>query len=617
MDVTQDQKKTGAENVRWDLSFLYSGVDDPQIDKDIAEWVDGAKVFSAGHRGMLTQTLGQALHAYAELAKMSDRLRAYFSYVLTLDTDDGAAKKRKSEIEMTMNSVYGDYLEFFSLEIASMKDADLASLYRRDSDLASYRPWIEQSRLLKPHQLSLEVESALTKRSQFGPRAWSEFFDELESDLRFTYRRKALKLEEILHVLTMSKDVDERAVVLKIINDGLQKNFVKYSAQTLNMVIGRKEVEDRERGYAHPMEGRNKQSLIPDAVVEALHKAVVDAVPLVHRYYRLKASHLGLEKLRWSDRNAPMPFADTAIVPWSDAIKTVIDAYGSFSDKLAGIIREFVEKKRIDAPVTKTKSGGAYNSSAYISDGPYSVTMMNYQGSTRDVMVLAHELGHGVHGILAGEAQGPLMMDPPMAYCETASVFGEKITFDYLKRDLLKKGDERQVLGLLMGKLDDMINTVVRQIGFSNFERRIHAMDAEAMKRGKTKRLSPADFDQIWAETRNELYGEDGDVFTYENAEHLWAYVSHFHNPFYVYAYAFGELLTHSLYAKRAEFGDRFEPLYLDLLRSGGTKDVVGLLKPFGLDPIDPKFWSDGIEVSIGAVLKEAEDLSRKMGVQI
>ncbi len=616
MDMTK-QQKTGAENARWDLSFLYSGVDDPQLDRDFTQWKSMAKRFNAAYRGILTHELGNAIADYAALVVLSNKIGYYLMFLLTLDTDDSAAKRKRTEIDRGFNQVSGDYLEFFTIEIANMPQTSLDALYANDYRVGQHRPWIEKIRLFRKHQLGVEVESALTKRGEFGAGAWSEFFDELESDLHFSYHDKEGKLEEILHDMTVSKDAEDRATILKIVNDGLKKNFIKYSAQTLNMAIGQKAVEDHERGFVHPMEARNKESLIPDAVVEALHASVINASPLVHRYYKLKAAHLGLEKLRWSDRNAPMPFEDTSVVSWDDALKIVIAAYESFSPTLAGLIRQFVDKKWIDAPVTPTKQGGAYNASAYLPNGTFALTTMNYLGSSRDVATLAHELGHGVHGILAGEAQGPLMMRAPMAYCETASVFGEMVTFNNLKAGLAQKGDPKMMLALVMGKLDDMVNTVVRQIGFSNFERRAHAMDSATMTRGKTDRLSVEDFDRIWAETRNELYGKPGDVFTYENTEHLWSYVGHFHRPFYVYAYAFGELLTHSLYAKRGEFGDRFESLYLDLLRSGGTKDVVELLKPFNLDPTDPDFWNAGIEVSIGAFVKEAEDLSRQMGVSV
>ena len=277
-----------------------------------------------------------------------------------------------------------------------------------------------------------------------------------------------------------------------------------------------------------------------------------------------------------------------------------------------------IEKRRIDAPAAPNKHSGAY--CAYWctpNNKPVSFVFLNYLGTSDDVMTLAHELGHAVHGLLAGEAQGELMMQSPMAYAETASVFGEMTTFNFLRNEIAARGDTPSLLALIMGKIEDILNTSVRQIGFSNFERRLHGHDGATLARKPVRTPSADDLSRYWLETTHELYGQPGDVFTYENTENLWAYIPHFHNPFYVYAYAFGELLTQSLYAARPQFGDRFEPLYLELLRAGGTKNVQDLLAPFKLDPTDPKFWENGIRVSLGAMLDEAEALSRKMGIAL
>jgi oligoendopeptidase F len=390
--------------------------------------------------------------------------------------------------------------------------------------------------------------------------------------------------------------------------------FVKYAAQNLYMVTGSRAIETRERGYAHPMSLRNKASRIPDEVVDALHSAVINsAAPLARRYYKLKAQLLGLPTLAWSDRNAPMPFADTTKVPYAEAEKMVLAAYESFSPTLAGLVRQFIEQKRIDAPAVKGKRSGAFNSSTVLPGNiPASVTFLNYLGSPRDVMTLAHEVGHGVHSMLAGKTQGVLMMEYPMAYAETASVFGELTTFNFLIKELKQKNDDEALLALVMGKLDDMMNTVVRQIGFSNFERRIHGMDESYTVWHEPKKLSVEEINTIWLATLAELYGKEGEVFTYKNTEHLWSYVSHFHRPFYVYAYAFGELLTQSIYAKKEELSARFEPLYLEMLSSGMTRDVVELTKPFGLDPTHTDFWTNGIRAGMETLLAEAETLAQK-----
>jgi oligoendopeptidase F len=318
-----------------------------------------------------------------------------------------------------------------------------------------------------------------------------------------------------------------------------------------------------------------------------------------------------MKTLRWSDRNAPLPFADTTVVPYEKAISTVLAAYESFSPTLTGIIEDSIASRRIDVPATTGKRGGAFNCSFVLpGNRPQSFTFLNYLGSNHDVMTLAHELGHGVHGILAGEAQGPLMFQAPIAYCETASVFGEMTTFSFLRKQLAEKGDNSALLALMTQKIEGMLNTVVRQIGFSNFERRLHGMNAEYTEWDDPKKLSAEELDVLWLATAKELYGEDGEVFTYENASHLWSYISHFHRPFYVYGYAFGELLTQSLYAQQSRLGSRFEPLYLDLLRSGDTKSVFEILQPFGLDPTEETFWGDGIRVSLEAMISEAEKLA-------
>jgi oligoendopeptidase F len=356
----------------------------------------------------------------------------------------------------------------------------------------------------------------LTKRSPFDSSSWGDFFDEVEADLEFKFRGSTMNLTELLHLLTESKDSDERAEAMKSVNDGLGGAFAKYSAQTLYMVAGSKAVEDKERGYTHPMDFRNKASRIPDSVVNVLHNSVTNlGGELTRRYYKLKARHLGLGVMRWSDRNAPMPFADTTEIPFDEAADIVTTSYESFSPTLTGIVKTFFADRRIDAPVVKEKRHGAFNSSHVLPGGKaVSYTLMNYLGSNKDVMTLAHELGHGVHGILAGEAQGPLMYHAPIAYCETASVFGEMTTFTLLKDRLIKSGDKQSLLALIMSKIDSMINTVVRQIGFSNFERRLHGMDETYSTWSEPRKRSVEELDAIWLKTAQELYGKEGEICT-------------------------------------------------------------------------------------------------------
>jgi len=610
-----ENNNLGTEQTRWDLNGFYSGVDDPQIDKDLTDLVAREKKFYEDYKGKLAETLGAAITDLAEINMRAEKIFVYLYLKQSLDVTESAVKAKMAAVEQIASEAGGNYLTFFDIELVALDDATLEKFYASDAVVARHRPWIEHARVFKPHLLSEPVEAALSERSPFGSGSWSEFFDEVEADIRLPFHETEKTLTELLDVLTNSQDAAERAEALKVINTGLGGYFAKYSAQSLYVVTGEMAVERRERGYKNPMDARNKSNRIPDAVVDALHEAVTaTAGPLARRYYTLKAKLLGMEKLKWSDRNAPMPFADTTVVPFDKAIETVLAAYGSFSPTLAGLVKDFAATHRIDAPITKGRRSGAYNYSIVLpGNHPTSFVFLNYLGSNNDVMTLAHELGHGVHGMLAGAAQGPLMAQAPIAFAETASVFGEMTTFNFLKKQLQEKNDAKALLALITGKIDANLNTVVRQIGFSNFERRLHGMDAQYKTWAEPKKLSVEELDAIWLATIKELYGADGEVFTYENAEHLWTYISHFHRPFYVYGYAFGELLTQSLYAQQPRFGDRFEPLYLDLLRSGSTKDVVQLLAPFELDPTKKDFWENGIRVSLEAMVQEVEDLMAKL----
>ncbi len=602
------QPSTGAEPVRWDLSFLYAGIDDPGLDRDLKDALRRCGTFKKQFKGGLKRKLGAAMRAYADLSARIDKIGVYLHLAHSTDVENQKLNAKRADVSLALSQASGEHLVFFEHELVALTDREIRRQAKKDAFLTKHMPWIEQVRRFKPHLLSEPVEGALAKRSPFGPGAWSDFYDEVEADLRFPLDGKNLTLTEILHVMSDDGGREKRARALKALNAGLGGGFAKYSAQTLWQTAGSGALEDKERGYAHPMQSRNMSNRVPDKVVEALHEAVTDiGGPLARRWYTLKAKLLGLKTLRWSDRNAHLPFEDRSIVPFEVAQhEIVLPAYESFSPTLAGLIREeLVGKKRIDAPAGPNRESGAYCMSFVMPDGtPISLNFLNYMGSKRDVMTIAHEEGHAVHGLLAGVSQGALQMHAPMAYAETASVFGEMTTFRFLQERLAKSGTVEERLALVAGKIDDMLNTVVRQISFSNFERKLH---------GAGKKLSPDDLDAIWMDVTREFYGKDGEVFVYGDMEHLWAYIGHFHRPFYVYSYAFGELLTQSLYARKDAYGKKFEPLYLDLLRAGSTKDAVGLMKPFGLDPRKPDFWSEGLKNSLGALVSEAEKLAKKL----
>ncbi len=599
-----------AMNVRWNLSCFYSELDDPQIDADINQFEQLAAKFNADYCGRLNTKLAEALEEYARLDRLADKPLDYLFLRQSLTTGDQEIKKRLGETTERIMMAAGQHLTFFQLEVCALDWADIDRQAQESDFVRKHLPLINKMRLFKDHLLSEEVEQALAKRSPFGPGSWAQFFDEVEADLRVNLPDGEFTLTRALHDLSEERDAKTRARILQGIHDAFDGFFLKYSTETLMNTVRAKALEDAERGYPHPMAARNTANMMSDATVEALHEAVARvAAPIMQQHYRLKAAHLGLERLAWSDRNAPLPFSDDTVIPFDEARRIVDAAYRSFSPTLADMIKEQYRLGRIDAPHYEGKRGGAFNASLCMLDGtPMTFTFLNHLGSVRDVATLAHELGHGVHGLLAGHAQGNLMMHAPMAYAETASIFGEMVTFKYLMKDLEAKQNWQGALNLIMGKSDDFANSVVRQVGFSEFERRVHGAD---------KRLSADDLSRIWIETTYDLYGPDGEVFTYENAERLWAYVSHFHRPFYVYAYATGEIFTQSLFARHEEFGDDFEPMYLELLRAGMTKNAVELLKPFGLNPTDSEFWEAGIKVSFGRWVEEAIRLSAKMGVTI
>lgn len=611
--------KTGAEDVRWDLSCLYAGLNDQKLTADLAEYVRLAEQFPRHYRGKLAEKLGEAITAYAIITSIIGKINGYLNLAQSADVADSAVQTKIAEIEIMTSRAYGDFLEFFHIELSALSDETLANLYLNDPVVAKHRPWIEQIRMLKKHLLSEAVESILTKLSPFSSDAWGIFFDELLADIEFIFKGREHTCEEIINELYESKDAAERAEIMRALDNGLAGSFAKYAAQTLYMVVGSHAIEMRERAYRHPMDEVNQANRVTDEVVEALHSAVKNfAAPLARRFYRLKAAHLGLKKLKWSDRNAPMPFTDTTIIQFSEAMRIVQAAYASFSPTMAELVKSFQQDRRIDAAAIKGKLDGAFNLSFVPPDGnPLSFTCLSYLGSASDVLVLAHECGHGVHGLLAGAAQGTLMFNPPDVFSETASIFGESITFKFLRERLREKGDEQSLLALTMQVIDNIINTTVRQIGLSNFERRLHGMDPTYQTWGEIKKFSVHEVNSLWLETLRELYGADGEVFTYENAGHLWSYIYHFHNPFYLYSYAFGQLLTQSLLTQQPKLGKNFEPLYLDLLRSGDTKNVVELFAPFGINPTDEQFWIDGIKNSLGALIPEAEALSRNMGITI
>lgn len=604
------EKKTGAENVRWDLSDLYASVDDPAIDADLSALLDLAKRFEDKHKGKLLTTLGAALSLNSEISGLADKLMVFLFLNRSTDATNDRIQQRLGQVSEAWSRASANHLTFFEHELVEISDDDYTALLESDENARRHRSLLDHVRANRKYLLDEPVERALVLRSPFGSHEWSDYMDEMEAELRFDLDGEPKTLPEILHVVSNDPDGERRHRALASFSTGLTtQRYDKLMARTLNVTLGAKATEDQERGYETPMSARNIGNRVDDETVDALHRAVAEhGTKQAQRYYRLLSAHLGQKTLRWSDRNAPLPFVDDRVIPWDACVDTVLSAYGSFSPTLRDLVKEMLDRRWVDAPPAPGKTGGAFNYAVLLpGDDARAYNFLNYLGSPRDVMTVAHEAGHGAHGILAAKAQGALMFRAPMAYAETASIFGELTTFRYL---LERAETDQQRLVLLMDKCADHVNTVVRQISFSNFERAVH----EARRNGK---LTVTEYSDTWMQVTRDFYGADGDLFTYENVENLWSYVSHFTRPFYVYAYAFGELFTQSLYAVKDRFGAAFEAKYLNLLRAGGTQSAVELMAPFELDPRAPDFWQKGIEGSISQWLSEAEAISDRLGVKV
>jgi oligoendopeptidase F len=484
-------------------------------------------------------------------------------------------------------TAYTTPLVFYGLEFNRLDDDHLAAMLDANADLVRYKPVFDRMRAMKPHQLSDELEKFLHDQSTVGSAAWNRLFDETMAGLEIEVDGETLNLEATLNLLT-EQDRSKREAATHALADVFQDN-IKIFARVHNTLAKEKEIEDRWRKMPSPQAGRHLSNHVEAEVVEALRNAVVAAYPrLSHRYYALKAKWLGLERMETWDRNAPLPMKNTRTVDWAEAEKTVMDAYADFDPKMAEIAKPFFTDGWIDAGVKPGKAPGAFAHPTVTTVHPY--VMLNYLGKPRDVMTLAHELGHGVHQVLAAE-QGELLSSTPLTLAETASVFGEMLTFRKLL-DGAKTKEERKVL--LAGKVEDMINTVVRQIAFYDFECKLHAARAQG-------ELTPDDINALWMSVQAESLGEVFD-FTPGYAT-FWAYIPHFvHSPFYVYAYAFGDGLVNALYAVYEEGDPDFKEKYFDMLRAGGSKHHSELLAPFGLDASDPKFWDKGLSMIEGMI---------------
>jgi oligoendopeptidase F len=575
----------------WNLADLYASPSAPEIEQDLKRAAGEAGAFKRAYEGKLAGLSGAdfltAVQKYESLQELMGKVMSYAQLAYAGNMADPELARFQQNISERVNAISIEAL-FFTLEINKLEDSDLAAKLKHAA-LKRYQPWLDSVRLFRKHQLSDEVERLLHEKHVAGSAAWQRLFDETMAEMRFEVQGKSMTSNEALNLLT-----DRDPVKRKAAGEGVAKGLdsqKRLFALVTNTLAKDKDIEDKWRSFARPVSSRNLANQVEDEVVDALAAAVKASYPqLSHRYYRLKAKWMGQEALDYWDRNAPLPSDGDRLVPWADARALVLEAYGAFSPDLADVGRHFFENNWIDAPPRPGKAPGAFAHPTVPSAHPY--LLLNYHGRTRDVMTLAHELGHGVHQVLAGP-QGQLLADTPLTLAETASVFGEMLTFQAL---LKRETDLAKRKILLAGKVEDMLNTVVRQIAMHEYERRVH----DIRKQGE---LSPDEISKIWLETQREALG--GGIKLPDGTDYaiFWSYIPHFiHVPFYVYAYAFGDCLVNSLYAvyQNAEAG--FATKYLDMLKAGGTKRHKELLAPFGLDASDPGFWSKGLGVVKGFI---------------
>jgi oligoendopeptidase F len=580
----------------WDLSHLYPGIESPEFKRDLDRGLVEAQALAGRYRGKLSElaaapdgsaTLAAAVKSYEGLSDLLGRIGAYAGLVYSGDTTDPQRAKFYGDTQDKLNAAITELL-FFELELNRIEPEVLAKVASQ-APLSHWKPWLEDLAKDKPHQLDDRIEALFHEKSMTGAAAWNRLFDETIASLRFIVDGEELTLE-----LTLNKLQDSDGEVRRKAAEALSTVFrkeLRIFALITNTLAKDKEISDRWRKFEDVADSRHLANRVEREVVDALVAAVREAYPrLSHRYYRLKAKWFGREELDFWDRNAPLPQVEQRTIPWTEARETVLSAYGAFSPEMADIARRFFDERWIDAPPRPGKAPGAFAHPTVPSAHPY--VMLNYQGKPRDVMTLAHELGHGVHQVLAAP-NGALMAPTPLTLAETASVFGEMLTF---RRLLDSTNDKKQRKAMLAAKVEDMINTVVRQIAFYTFERKVH----EARREGE---LTPEALCQIWMSVQEESLGPA--IQLSSGYEPYWCYIPHFiHSPFYVYAYAFGDCLVNSLYGVYQNAAEGFQERYFALLSAGGSKPYGELLAPFGLDAKDPGFWQIGLRMIEGMIIE-------------
>ncbi|MGF1456568.1 MAG: M3 family oligoendopeptidase [Alphaproteobacteria bacterium] len=578
----------------WSLDDLYTGLHDPRLEAEAKGLAKDAASFEADLAGRVVTlepaALAEAVQRYEALEERAGRLSSYAGLVFATDSTDAPTAKFYADMQAGLTTLASKLL-FFEHELNDIDDDTLDAAFAQSPALERYRPWLRRLRTFRPFRLDQDLERLSLERSQTGNAAWVRLFDQTTAAMRVCVDGQDMTQVEAMDQLS-HPDRGAREAAAKGLAQQAERQAPLF-ALIFNTLVKDKAIDDRWRGLQAPTHARHLANDVDPEVVEALATAVKDAYPrLSHRYYAWKGRALGLEPLAYWDRLAPPPGEDNRIIPWGEARDVILDAFGGFSPQMADLGRRFFDQAWIDAPSRPGKAGGAFAHPTVPSAHPY--ILLNYRGKARDVMTLAHELGHGVHQILAG-GQGLLLSQTPLTLAETASVFGEMLTFQAL---LERETDPMRRRHLLAAKIEDKISTAVRQIAFYEFEKAVH----DSARGGE---LTPEDFNRLWRETQDAALGPAIDLEGYDG---FWALVPHFiHVPFYVYAYAFGEGLVNVLYDLYAESDPGFVDRYLRLLADGGARRYDAALEPFGLDARDPAFWARGLDV-IERMLNELEE---------
>ena len=579
----------------WNLKDLYESPKAKNLNNDLNQLRRITKKFEKKYTYKIIKlSPSQLLKAIIELENIDIKIDKIMSYAHLLVAEDGNNEKNKIFYQQMQEQItnIASSIVFFSLELNEVSNAKLNKIYA-DKKLEPYKNWIKNIRKFKPYQLDVKTEKLLQEKSITSRSAWVRLFDDTIASLKFPFKGKNLSSAEIFNFLSDKKE-SNRKKSAEVVSGVLKDNISLFTSITNNLAKD-KSINDKWRGLPSPVSSRNLSNVVEDEVVEALTETIKENYPkIAHRYYKIKAKWFKKKSLMYWDRNAPLPFQSQSIYSWKDARQIVSDAYSNFDQRAGNIVNKFFDNSWIHAPVIAGKSPGAFAASTVPSVHPF--ILVNYQGKARDIATLAHELGHGIHQYLAGKKQTYFNSSTPLTLAETASVFGEMLTFKSLL-SITKKENERK--GLLANKVEDMLNTVVRQIAFFEFEKRIH-------DQRKIKELSVNEICKIWIDVQKQSLGPS--IKFNDDYKYFWSYIPHFiHSPFYVYAYAFGDCLVNSLFNVYESKLPKFEDKYITLLESGGSNTYDKLLKPFGLNPKKKDFWQKGVNV-IESLIDQLEE---------